>query len=191
MWRILTLGKETFVAFVPPKGIWGGLWQVPAPFSEQLGWTYAQYHSYWTGVAEIVGSLALILNTLGVIDLGGVPAASLFLLTLTVTPANIYMFTHNPDVPNIPPVTYPWGHFGRGILQCALLAIFFQSGRASSKWTMSSCFGQCQYGCHIKQYLYQLQNQQQRQQNAYGLHNVDLGQAATTARGESYHKKRE
>lgn len=118
--------EETFVSFVPPKGTWGGLWQIPAPGSELLGLTYEQYHSFWSGIAEILVSLSLIATTAGVIDLGPIPAGLLWLLTLAVTPANIYMFTHNPDVPEIPPVTYPWGHGARGVLQCALLAVFFK-----------------------------------------------------------------
>lgn len=118
--------EETFVAFVPPQGSWGGLWRVPAPGSEELGLSYEQYHSFWTGAAEILLGLSLIATTTGVVDLGAAPAALLCLLTLAVTPANIYMFTHNPDVPEIPPVTYPWAHGGRGVLQCALLAVFFK-----------------------------------------------------------------
>jgi uncharacterized membrane protein len=118
--------EETFLTFVPPKGAWGGLWQVPSPGAKAFSLSYAQYHSYWTGIAEILCSLAFMANTLGVAELGPYPATLLFLLTLTVTPANIYMFTHNPDVPNIPPVTYPTGHVARGILQCALLAVFFK-----------------------------------------------------------------
>ena len=118
--------EETFVAFVPPKGTWGGLWQVPAPGSEALGLSYGQYHSYWSGIAEILVALSLASTTASIVDLGPFPAALMYLLAVAVTPANIYMFTHNPDVPEIPPVTYPWGHGARGVLQCALLAVFFK-----------------------------------------------------------------
>jgi uncharacterized membrane protein len=118
--------EETFVAFVPPPGTWGGLWQIPAPFSQKLGLSYGKYHSFWSGLAEVVVSLSLIATTSQIVDLGPIPASLMFLLTLAVTPANIYMFTHNPDVPEIPVVPYPWGHFGRGVLQCALLAVFFK-----------------------------------------------------------------
>jgi len=124
--------EETFVAFVPPLGTWGGLWQIPAPLSEKLGLTYGQYHSFWSGIAEVVVSSSLIATTAGVIDLGPIPAYLMYLLTLAVTPANIYMFTHNPDVPVIPPVTYPYAHGGRGVLQCALMGVFYKLAVHSS-----------------------------------------------------------
>lgn len=135
--------EDTFTAFVPPKGSWGGLWQVPSPGSDQLGLTYEQYHSFWSGIAEIlVGSWLIIATatTNGILTFGdaasdvtvssgaigatAIPAALMWILTAAVTPANIYMYTHNPVVPRIPVLPYPWGHVGRGLLQCALLGVF-------------------------------------------------------------------
>ena len=127
--------EDTFTSFVPPKGSWGGLWQVPSPGSEQLGLTYEQYHSFWSGIAEVLVGSWLILATAttngvltgGVSDVVGnaaVPAALMWMLTAAVTPANIYMYTHNPVVPRIPALPYPWGHGARGLLQCALLGVF-------------------------------------------------------------------
>ena len=103
--------EDTFTAFVPKKGSWGGLWNVPAPGASQLGITYEQYHCYWTGIAEIGAGLLLILTKLQVVDFipEQIPAFMLLLLTVAVTPANIYMFTHDPDVPRIPPLPYPFG----------------------------------------------------------------------------------
>jgi len=137
--------EDTFTSFVPPKGMWGGLWQIPSPGSDQLGLTYEQFHSFWSGIAEIlVGSWLLIATatTNGVLNFGDaagdvtvssgaigattIPAALMWILTAAVTPANIYMYTHNPVVPRIPVVTYPWGHAARGALQCALLAVFWK-----------------------------------------------------------------
>mmetsp|Transcript_25935 Transcript_25935/g.29866 ORF Transcript_25935/g.29866 Transcript_25935/m.29866 type:complete len:273 (+) Transcript_25935:69-887(+) len=119
--------EDTFTSLVPPRGTWGGLWQVPAPGAEQLGLTYEQYHSYWTGIAEIGGGILLIMGRFGfIVPSIQIPAALLFLLVAAVTPANTYMFTHDPDVPRIPPLPYPWGHAARGTLQVLLLAVFWK-----------------------------------------------------------------
>jgi len=129
--------EDTFTSFVPPRGSWGGLWQVPAPGSEALGLTYEQYHSFWSGIAEVVVGTWLLVSTLqpGLLPVEAsasawgpstIPAALMYCLTAAVTPANIYMYTHNPVVPRIPALPYPWGHAGRGLLQCALLAVFYK-----------------------------------------------------------------
>ena len=71
--------KRAFCNIVPPKGCWGGLWQVPAP--EFLGLSYEEFHTYWTGVAEIAGGLFLITSGLGVVDVSpSVPSALLGIL---------------------------------------------------------------------------------------------------------------
>ncbi|GKY96252.1 hypothetical protein MPSEU_000585000 [Mayamaea pseudoterrestris] len=119
--------KESFIAFVPPLGTWGGLWQIPAPGSEQLKLTYEEYHCYWTGVAEILGGLGLMASALHLVPLDvRVPAFCVGLLTAAVTPANIYMATHDVQPPNFPPVPYPSGHVARGVLQCVLLGVFYK-----------------------------------------------------------------
>jgi uncharacterized membrane protein len=117
--------KDTFTAMVPPLGTWGGLWQVPAPGAAQIGLSYAEYHTYWSGVAEITGGALLILAGIGLVPVP-IPAFGLLLLTASVTPANIYMATHDIQPARLPPVPYPGGHLARGVLQCVLLAIFWE-----------------------------------------------------------------
>ena len=116
--------KDTFTAMVPPKNTWGGLWQVPAPGADKLGLSYAEYHSYWSGICEIGGGILLILG--GLNGSPQFPAFLLFLLTCAVTPANIYMATHDAQAPGLPPIPYPWGHVGRFAMQSVLLGLFFK-----------------------------------------------------------------
>ncbi|KAL7557664.1 hypothetical protein ACA910_001265 [Epithemia clementina (nom. ined.)] len=118
------LQKEAFFAMVPPQGTWGGLWQVPAPGADKFGLTYEEFHTYWTGIAELGGGLLLIAG--GLSDAPQIPAFLLFLLTAAVTPANIYMATHDVQPPGLPPIPYPLGHFYRGVAQCILLAFLFK-----------------------------------------------------------------
>jgi uncharacterized membrane protein len=117
---------DNFARIVPPVGTWGGLWQAPAPFREKLGVSYEEYHSYWTGVVEFVGGLWLLASGLDFDTPTETPAFLLFLLTIAVTPANLYMFTHDATPGGaVPRLAYPAGHAARFILQCGLLSNFW------------------------------------------------------------------
>jgi uncharacterized membrane protein len=118
---------QNFARIVPPYNTWGGLWKIPAPFSSQLNISYEEYHSYWTGIVEFVGGIWLFYTGINHINTDpSLPAILLFLLTVIVTPANIYMFTHNASPGGIiPPLSYPYGHLLRFLLQCGLLSNFY------------------------------------------------------------------
>lgn len=117
-----TLLKE-FCNIYPGKGAWG-FWYLPGT---------ASFHVKWTGVAEFAGGVGLLLGGLGVgaeVGLEQAAAAGLFALTLAVTPANVYMFSHGAQLPEgleVPVV----GHAIRGFFQCVLLAFFYTIAQGS------------------------------------------------------------
>jgi uncharacterized membrane protein len=91
-------------------------------------------------VAEILGGLGLSLSALP-FDfipnwLSPASALGLFFLTIAVTPANVYMYTHQapgpiPESANVGPIP-PAGHAARGVMQCVLLATLWGIATASS-----------------------------------------------------------
>jgi uncharacterized membrane protein len=118
------LYRDGYAAIVPPNGSWGGLWNIPAPGADSLKLSNEEYHVLWTGVAEIGGGTLFVLGGLNALPVQ-IPAFLLFLLTLAITPANVYMFTHDAEMSFAPPTEYPLGHLSRGIIQCVLLAILW------------------------------------------------------------------
>lgn len=90
--------SQEFQNIVPPIGTWG-IWYLPGS---------ASFHVTWTGFVEVLGGSGLLcgayLNLLNDDDeqdellipklIQPISALVLFVLTILVTPANIYMFTH-------------------------------------------------------------------------------------------------
>mmetsp|Transcript_26255 Transcript_26255/g.52624 ORF Transcript_26255/g.52624 Transcript_26255/m.52624 type:complete len:260 (+) Transcript_26255:14-793(+) len=115
--------SDAFKGVYPPLGTWG-LWQLPGS---------ADFHVAWTGVAEILGGSGLVAGGLSELapeqlradlrKLRKFSAAALFLLTVCVTPANIYMWTHNVQMVGMgPPGDIPVSfHYVRGFLQVVIL----------------------------------------------------------------------
>jgi uncharacterized membrane protein len=81
-------------------------------------------------VAEILGGLGLMLGSLPLDAvpswLAPVSAYGLCLLTFVVTPANVYMCTHNAPGPLPKDQLVPWqGHVVRGFMQAVLLSVLW------------------------------------------------------------------
>lgn len=146
-----TLEKE-YANIFPSKGAWG-FWNLPGS---------PEFHVQWTGVAEILGGLGLLIggaydafaapytqfpNVLTPAGIGYDSAAGLFLLTLAVTPANIFMFTHGAKLPmytpegGVGPEIPVTGHAIRGIMQIVLLALLLQMGDGTFDSIVSGTFG--------------------------------------------------
>lgn len=110
----------------PHQGAWG-CWNLPGS---------AEFHVSWTGAAYIVGGAGLAVGALpsDIVPewLSPASAFGLFMLTIAVTPSNVYMYTHNAPGP-IPEdvlretggVVPAVGHLARGVLQVVLLSVLW------------------------------------------------------------------
>lgn len=125
--------KEEFINIFPSPGSWG-FWKLPGS---------AKFHVEWTGVAEILGGLGLCIggaydafapvytecpNLLTAAGIGSDSAAGLFLLTLAVTPANIFMWTHGAKLPREGPDVPVSFHYVRAGMQVLLLSLLYEMG---------------------------------------------------------------
>ena len=119
--------QKDYAAIVPPEGTWG-FFTVPTPGIEEVDLSYEDYHVAWTGVAEALGGFLLVTGGLGIGFLPKeLPAFALFLLTVAITPANVYMFTHDAKMGELPDIEYPNGHAARAALQCVLLGLLWKT----------------------------------------------------------------
>lgn len=125
--------KDAFESIYPPPGTWG-FWYLPGS---------AEFHVLWTGVAELLGGAGLFLGAIVlaladafkwtlpplVSELHALSALGLFALTIVVSPANIYMYTHGAQMVGLTPgdATIPVeGHYIRCALQVVLLSILWK-----------------------------------------------------------------
>lgn len=130
-----TLESE-YINIYPKKGAWG-FWYLPGS---------PKFHVQWTGIAEILGGLGLLIggaydafmpvwgecpNVLTSAGIGSDAAAGLLLLTVAVTPANVYMYTHGAKLPMDGQDVPVLGHLIRGIMQVVLFGLLYQMGQGS------------------------------------------------------------
>mmetsp|Transcript_22650 Transcript_22650/g.49171 ORF Transcript_22650/g.49171 Transcript_22650/m.49171 type:complete len:268 (-) Transcript_22650:160-963(-) len=121
------VNAQAFCDIYPPRGTWG-VWYLPGS---------AQFHVAWTGAVEALGGAGLIFggmksllgseaddedDNLAVNLIKPACALVLFVLTVVVTPANIYMWTHGATMgPDMGELTVSF-HYARFAVQVALLS---------------------------------------------------------------------
>jgi uncharacterized membrane protein len=136
-----TVQKE-YENIYPSKGAWG-FWNLPGS---------AEFHVKWTGVAEFLGGLGLLIggaydafapvyttcpNIITDAGIGSDAAAGLLLLTTVVTPANIFMYTHGAKLPMDGPELPVAGHAFRGVMQVVLFGLLYQMGQGTFEAILS------------------------------------------------------
>jgi len=133
-----TLAEE-YENIVPTKGAWG-VWNIPGSRA---------FHVAWTGAAELAGGLGLLAG--GILSIfGSSPlspftsaglesdsAAALFLLTVAITPANIFMYTHGAKLPmDSEPLPLKF-HAVRLVMQVVILGFLYQIGEETFQILLS------------------------------------------------------
>ena len=128
--------EDAYVNIYPSKGAWG-FWNLPGS---------PKFHVQWTGVAEILGGVGLLIggafdafapvwgncpNVITSAGIGSDAAAGLLLLTLVVSPANIFMYTHGAKLPIEGPEVPVAGHAIRGVMQVVLFGLLYQMGQCT------------------------------------------------------------
>jgi len=126
---------DAFQDIYPPKGTWG-IWYLPGS---------AEFHVAWTGLVEILGASGLLFGAARSILAGDdegddeslainlikpISAATLLLLTIVVTPANIYMYTHGATMGDMAPLDISF-HYTRFVVQVAFLSLLITLARDS------------------------------------------------------------
>jgi uncharacterized membrane protein len=128
--------EEEYENIFPSKGAWG-FWYLPGS---------PEFHVKWTGVAEFLGGVGLLIggaydafdpvwttcpNIITDAGIGSDAAAGLLLLTIVVSPANIFMYTHGAKLPKDGPELPVAGHAVRGIMQVVLFGLLYQMGQGT------------------------------------------------------------
>jgi len=128
--------QEEYENIYPTRGAWG-FWYLPGS---------PAFHVKWTGAAEVLGGVGLLLgvaidaflpvynNIPDIITEAGIAsdsAACLLLLTATITPANIFMYTHGARLPKDGPEVPIVGHAIRGVMQIVLFGLLYQMGEGT------------------------------------------------------------
>lgn len=132
------LTAEAFQDIYPPSGTWG-IWYLPGT---------PAFHVAWTGAVEILGGMGLLFGGLRDSAIVGsdddddenenilinfikpVSASVLFLLTVLVTPANIYMFTHGAVMGDMASLDMSF-HVVRFAVQVVFLSLLLTLARDS------------------------------------------------------------
>ena len=130
--------EKDYVNIYPSIGTWG-IWYLPGN---------AKFHVLWTGIVEFICGLGLFVggaidsfapvyyNSPNVLSNAGLlsdSATLLFFLTIAVTPANIYMYTHGAKLPaNDEAAAVPMQfHYIRFVFQIILLSLLYQMGQGT------------------------------------------------------------